>query len=55
MKQIILSSKRVYRIWRPGWQVGTMYIVIFSFFIVIFLNGFNFEASSLPRPKMSIW
>ena len=22
MKQRILSSKKVYRIWRPGWQVG---------------------------------
>ena len=42
MKQITLSSKRVYRTWRPGWQVGTSYIVVSLVLLIIFKNGIDF-------------
>lgn len=42
MKQITLSLRRAYRIWRPGWQVGTNTLLV-SFFC----KGVNFEAPRL--------
>lgn len=53
MKQTILSSKKVYRIWRPGWQVGRHHVYCSSPFIYYyFLIGINLEAP--PSPSVGL-
>lgn len=43
MKQTILSSKKVYRIWRPGWQVGPRTLPC-PFYLLLFYSWGNIEA-----------
>ena len=43
MKQTILSSKKVYRIWRPGWQVGPRTLPP-PFYLLLFYGWGNIDA-----------